>query len=261
MICSEPSSLRSRSATYWMKSSASQSRPERVQAPQRERGVAHPAVAVVPVALAARRLRQRGRRRRHERAGGHEREALQHQRRALQVIAPGMVGIGAFGQPRCARSGSCGQVLLGLLGRARAAEPLGPGERAEALLAFAHRVAGVHAVALDAHAHVAEQAKLGAPVARVERVPALGAGVRHAPLRRRRAVVEHRLAHHLELHLALDAFDHAHEQVVGVVVGRRARVAGALLVVVPLADRQPVHHRSHPCGVIQVVSITFVPGM
>ena len=34
---------------------------ERVQPPQRERRVAHPAVAVVPVALAARRLGQRGR--------------------------------------------------------------------------------------------------------------------------------------------------------------------------------------------------------
>ena len=87
-----------------------------------------------------------------------------------------------------------------------------------------------------------------APVAGVERVPALLAGVHDAPLRRRRAVVEHRLAHHLDLHLALDALDHPHQQVVGVEVGRRARVAGALLVVVPLADRQPVDHAQPALG-------------
>ena len=231
--------------------------PERVQAPQRERGVAHPAVAVVPVALPVRRLRQRGGRRRHERAGGHERETLQRQRRALEVIAPGMVGVGAVGQPAAPEVARTVQVLLGLLGRAGPAEPLGPGDRAEAPLAFDHRVTRVHAVALDPHAHVAEQAKLRAPVAGVERVPALGAGVHHAPLRRRRAVLEHRLAHHLQLHLALDAFDHAHEQMVGVEVGWRPRMAGALLVVVPFPDRQPVHHaqpslRGHPRRLDQV---------
>ena len=69
--------------------------------------------------------------------------------------------------------------------------------------------------------------------------------------RRRRAVLQHRLAHDLHLHLALDALDHAHEQMVGVVVGRRARVARAVLVVVPLADRERVDHpqpslRRHP---------------
>ena len=67
----------------------------------------------------------------------------------------------------------------------------------------------------------------------------------HRPARRRRAVVEHRLADDLDLDLALDALDHAHQQVVGVVVGRRARVAGAVLVVVPVADRQRVEH-AHP---------------
>ena len=238
--------------------------PERVQAPQRERGVAHPAVAVVPVAFPVRRLGQRGGRRRDERAGGHEREALQRQRRALEVIAPGMIGVGAVGQPAAPEVARAVEVLLGLLGRARAAEPLGPGDRAEAPLAFDHRVTSVHAVALDPHAHVAVQAKLRPPVAGVERVSTLGAGVHHAPLRRRRAVLEHRLADHLHLHLALDAFDHPHQQMVGVEVGRRARVAGALLVVVPLPDRQPVHHaqpslRGHPGRLDQVRARDVAP--
>ena len=97
--------------------------PERVQAPQRERGVAHPAVAVVPVAFAVRRLRQRRRRRRDERAGRHEREPLQRQRRALAGDSA------RDGRDRCrrpasrARSGSCAR------GTRRPARPCG-GRRA-----------------------------------------------------------------------------------------------------------------------------------
>ena len=129
---------------------------------------------------------------------------------------------------------------------------LRPGERAEALLAFDHRVAAVRAVALDAHAHVAEQPERGRAVGGVHRMAhALLAALRDAPGRRGRAVVEHRLAHDLHLHLALDALDDAHEQMVGVVVGRRARVARAVLVVVPGADRERIDHaqpalRRHP---------------
>ena len=72
---------------------------EGVEAPQRERGVADPAVAVVPVALAAGRLGQRRGRRRDERAGGRERQALERERAALEVRAPRMVGEVAPGQP------------------------------------------------------------------------------------------------------------------------------------------------------------------
>ena len=147
--------------------------PQRVQPPQGERRIAHPAVAVVPVARAPRGLRQRGRRRRHQRAGGHEREPLQHQRRALQVNPPGVVGVGAFRQPRPPEVAGALQMRLRLLHRARPAEALRPRHRAEALLPFLQRVAGVHAVALDAHPHVGEQPerRLGAiaAVAGVER--------------------------------------------------------------------------------------------
>ena len=160
---------------------------------------------------------------------------------------------------KCARAR---EVLLGLLDRVRAAEVLGPGQRAEALLAFGHRVAPVRAVALDAHAHVAEEPERGDVVGGIHRAHAALAGVHDRPLRGRGAVVEHRLAHDLDLHLALDALDHPHQQVVGVVVGRRARVARAVLVVVPRRRSSARRRtRSQPCGVIQVVSITFVPGM
>ena len=87
--------------------------PERVQRPQREGGVAHPAVAVVPVARSPRGLGQRGRRRGDERAGGHERQPLQRERRALQVKAPRVVGIGAFGQPRAPEVAGAIEARLG----------------------------------------------------------------------------------------------------------------------------------------------------
>ena len=55
----------------------------------------------------------------------------------------------------------------------------------------------------------------------------------------RAAVVEHRLAEQLDLDRAVEALDRAHEHVVGVVVGRRARVRGrrARLALAPRADR------------------------
>ena len=66
--------------------------PQRGEPPQRQRGVAHPREAVIPVALAARGLRQRGRRSRDDRAGRSVGQALQHERRALQLAAPAVVG-------------------------------------------------------------------------------------------------------------------------------------------------------------------------
>ncbi len=63
-----------------------------VQRLQREGRVAQPRVAVVPVALAAGRLRQRGRERRDGRAGRHVGEALDRERRALDRVAPAVVG-------------------------------------------------------------------------------------------------------------------------------------------------------------------------
>ena len=74
----------------------------------------------------------------------------------------------------------------------------------------------------------------------------------HLPARRRAPVVEHRLAHRLDLDRALDALDHAHQHVIGVVVGRRPRVRRLVgVVVVPRPDRQPVvdddpPRRGHP---------------
>ena len=65
---------------------------EPVQRPQGERRVAHPRVAVVPVALAARRLGQRGRRRGHGRPGRHVGQALDREDRPRDRLAELVVG-------------------------------------------------------------------------------------------------------------------------------------------------------------------------
>ena len=96
---------------------------------QRERRVAHPGVAVVPVALAAGRLGQRGRRRRDRRAGRHVRQALDRQRRALRS-ARGTGGRGAARRPatsaRSAASPPCARVVVVDVGRIQLRRP---GER------------------------------------------------------------------------------------------------------------------------------------
>ncbi len=75
-----------------------------VQRLERERRVAHPRVAVVPVALATGRLGKRGRQRRDRRAGRHVRQSLDRECRALYGIAPAMVGDAGSAEPARARS-------------------------------------------------------------------------------------------------------------------------------------------------------------
>ncbi len=80
--------------------------------------------------------------------------------------------------------------------------------------------------------------------------------------RRLAAVVEDRLADDLDLNAALDALDHAHQHVVGVVVGRRPRVVEprrrGRRCQGPIVS--PSRTTSQPDGVSQVVSSTIVPG-
>ena len=233
-----------------------------MQPPQRERRVAHPAVAVVPVALAARRLRQRGRQRRDHRAGRRVGEALQHERRALQVLAPRVVGIGAGGQPLApvvARSARC----------ARAPARACAGRRA-ARSTTARRSAARPRASCGARARCGPRCPSACRCSSRTVVVAVGGVEREVGRRRRRgvqragvaAVVEARRADQLDRHLALHALDRAHEQVVGVVVGRRARVRaadGSLPCQSPIVSASRT--TSQPVGVIQVVSSTLVPGL
>ena len=127
---------------------------ERVQPPQRERRVADPAVAVVPVALALRRLGQRGRRGGDERAAGRVGQALERQRRALQVGPPRVVGELAAVEPVLPVVGGPDQPVVGVVD-VRGAGVLGPGQRAEERLALLHHVPRGRARALEAEVEVA----------------------------------------------------------------------------------------------------------
>ena len=188
---------------------------------QRERRVAHPGVAVVPVALAARRLGQRGRRRRHRRAGGHVGQALDRQRRALDRRHPLVVGEPGASQPRAPVAHGRLQARSGVVEAGGRGEPLGPRERAVELVALLERVPGAHRVALDAEGHVRGQP---------DRQPRPGGvgGVTvvadQRPLARDAPVVEDGLTDQLDLDVAVDAAHRAHEQVLGVLVGGRSRV-------------------------------------
>ena len=88
---------------------------EVVQRLQGEGGVAHPRVAVVPVALAARRLGQRRGQRGHRRAGGHVGQALDRQRGALDRRHPLVIGKPGAGEPRAPEAGGLRQARVGVV--------------------------------------------------------------------------------------------------------------------------------------------------
>ena len=219
---------------------------ERVHAPQGERGVPDPGEAVVVVAVAAGRLRERGAARRHEGAGRGVGEALQRERAALQVAAPRVVGELAAGQPVLPVVGGPDLALVGVVvvgGRHGAA----PGQGDEADVALLEQRAGAGLPAFEAQPHVGGEGQrdVGAVGARRGLVVALA---RVLPADVRAAVVEHRLAVHDRLHLARHAADGAQQDVLGlVVVGRAAVGQRAVVLVVPGADQQRVAH-DDPAG-------------
>ncbi len=175
---------------------------ERVQGPEAEGRVADPAVAVVPVAFAARRLRQRGGRRGDDRPGRVVGQPLQHQRRALQVDPPGVVGEFAVAQPEAPEV--VGQVEP-LLRLGRAARParlhLAPVQRAVGAFAVVQGLRPAQRVALDDHRQIAAHLDLGAFRAGRDTCAAR----RVVPDRVAAPVVEARPALHLDVDFAVDA--------------------------------------------------------
>ena len=117
-----------------------------VQRLQRERRVAHPGVAVVPVALPSRRLRQRRRQRGDRRAGGHVGQALDRECRALDRVPVAMVGNPSATEPRPPEPCRIGDPRRRIVDVGRRRELLGPGEGAERPLARPKRMAGADAV-------------------------------------------------------------------------------------------------------------------
>ena len=158
---------------------------------------------------------------------------------ALQVGAPRVVGEVAAVEPVLPVVGGPDEALVGLL-EVLGRRVLAPRERGVHGLARLDQVAAGDARALDAEVHVRRDAQLEVRAGRARDRRPVGVAVvlpRHAA----RAVVEDGLAGEAELDLAVDAAHRAHEDVVGVVVGRRAAVrARAVGLVVPRPDEQRV---------------------
>ena len=93
---------------------------EPVERLQREGRVAHPRVAVVPVALPAGCLGQRRRQRRDGRAGRHVGQPLDRERRALDRLAPAVVGDPRPPEPGAPEARRGGDPRLGLVDVLRA---------------------------------------------------------------------------------------------------------------------------------------------
>ena len=204
---------------------------------EHEGRVAHPRVAVVPVALSARCLWEGGGESRDRRAGRHVGQTFDGERRALDRGAEAVVGNAGPSEPGTPVASRGCDSRLGLVGVLRCGESFGPGERAICPVARPQDVARPNAVALDPQREIRAEADR---LLRAARVGCMAAAVDRGPLRRHAAVVEGRLADELDLDPAFEAEDRSHEQMVGVVVGRRPGVRCDLVLVIPGADRQRV---------------------
>ena len=214
---------------------------EGVQAPQCERRVAHPGVAVVPVALAARGLGQRGGGRRGDRAGRRERQALEGQGAPGQVAAPAVVGEAAVGQPVLPVVRGPDQPPVGVLVAFRDAA-VTPGQHAEAGVAILQQRPPAGGRSLQAEADVGGQGEGQVQALRLDDGLGVAAfGVPPAGVLA--AVVEGRHAVQGELGLAVHAADRAQQHVLGVVVGGRPDVrASVRMVVLPRPHDQAFPH-------------------
>ncbi len=219
---------------------------EEVQGLERERGVAHPGEAVIPVALAARRLGQRGRQRGDSRSRRHVREPLDGQRRALDRLPPAMVPKRTHPVKPAPPEAHRGVDLRGrLVDVGRSSQMLTPGQACVGPLAGGQGVAGAHAVGLDPQLEIGHQADR---LAGAGGVGGVAAAVGQLPLARRATVVEGRLADQLDLDLALQAAHGSHEDVLRVLVGRRPGVRRDPILVCRRAHDQRVVDLDPPAG-------------
>ncbi len=202
-----------------------------------ERRVPDPRVAVVPVPLAARRLRKRGRERGHRRARRHVGEALDRQRRPLHRVAQPVVRDPRGGEPPPPEARRRVDPGLRLVVALRGSKLLGPRERAVRLLAGLEHVPPSHGFALDVDREIRDEPE------RHTRSGCVGDVLRSVDLRpggRCTAVVEDRLADEVHLDASIEALDRPHEHVVGVVVGRGPRVRRDGVLVISRTERQRV---------------------
>ena len=232
-----------------------------VQAPEHEGPVANPGVAVVPVALAADRLGQRGRRRREQRSCRAVGESLERQGAPLQVALPWVLREFAAVDPFPPEVGRPLHALESLLhgGRGRVLGPVllagrvpraRPHHRHVRTLALTQRLGRVRAGALEADPQVGHEPDRDLVLASAgDRLVVAGSAV--LPPGVRLSVIEDRLAVERQLDLADDASSRPQEDVLRLVVGRRPAIgARAALAVIPgsdahrVADDQPARARA-----------------
>ncbi len=214
-----------------------------VEGAEHERRVPDPGVAVVPVTCPARSLRQRGGRRRHDRAGRRVAEALQSERAPLDVVTPRMVWEGAGAQPVPPVLHRGRQVVQRLLGGRRRRIPPRQGdetglsgvEGGPPVAAFAHQA--------DAHAAHHGQVALIVVATNGHRVVALAVVV---PFAERRSVVEQRQAVDQDLDPTGDAGGDAHQRSCAGRVGRRPSVIRASLILPHGSHGEEVLYRQPP---------------
>ena len=230
---------------------------EVVQGLERERRVADPRVAVIPVALPARGLGQRGGERGDGRAGRHVRQSLDRERGALDQGAELVVGYACLdSQRRQNRVVACSRALASSTRRrrrrlrhpttARRTAPRPRGARAGRGRGWPRSRAACRSAAASSDRRRSASARVAV---RGSVQSASGA-----------AVVESGLAHELDLDAAVDALDGAHQHVVAVLVGGWAGVRGDRVLAAPRSHRQRVVNVAHPDGVFQVVTSVLVPG-
>ena len=207
-----------------------------MQSLKRERRVANPRVAVVPVALAARGLGQRRGQGGHSRTRRHVRQPLDRERRALDQGTELVVGDPGPRQPVAPEARRRAKQVGGLLDRCRRRSVLVPRDGAKQLLALAKHVPRAHMIRLDPEQHVGLQPHRLTGAGRVRAM----AIRRQRPLRQDPAVIKSRLAHQLDLNAALEALDRSHQYVISVLVGRRSGVRGDRVLAATRAHRQRV---------------------
>ena len=237
MICSEPSSCRLEVRDELHELVGFRVEVEEVERLQGEGRVADPGVAVVPVALASGRLRQGRRERGDGCPGGHIRQALDRERRALDRIAQAVVGDPRPAQPGAPEAGrGCRPAP-----RPPCCRRARPAPRPMRGRSTPFRPPGGRGAPRTRSPSMSSARSEPAGWSARRRSPRRSGG-RHPPSSRRRGapVVERRLADDLELDLSLEALDRPHEHVVGIVVRGRARVRRDLVLVIPGADRQSV---------------------
>ena len=221
-----------------------------VEPPQRECRVANPGVAVVPVAFAARRLRQRRGAGRQQRAGGRIGQPLQCERAALQIFAPRVIGEVADVDPLSPALGRLPHLVGGLLIALRR-RVMGPTQRHEHVVALVHPGACPRLTAFQTDVQIR-----GHPQRRVVVRLLAGTGdglavrvARVLPGGAFAVVVERRLAAHHQLDGAAHAAHGAQQDVLGIPVHRSAAMRPRPpLDVVPFPHHQGVAH-DQPAGV------------